>query len=571
MELRKGKFSYFSNTASSSSGSSKQEHSSAASINNHLKRKDIQLEASTCTCRALKSSPSKGFAFEIRIQGGKRRLWIANTAEERQAWIQAIHNSMMGTGTDAVTRGDNYLQYQTDIIEGSDKKKKKKKQRSSKKNKKKSSSNTNVSINSPYKTFLEQYLEVRSATSDATSKIEYLTALHSLRGKSITVPVQYIKSQVHDETSPAHAASFVETEISSSVQQLWKDLARDSVNINNEILNGEAFHGVERIVGKLTQQILKSSEILLAEERDGNNSSALRTSTNNNRRQRCRILEAQAVSYARDILLACSRTRSGGDSYFCAENLCVNRNLVVLCPASLEATPISIQVSEQTNDSSTGIPYDISGWVYARSNPNKPWKKQYLLLSTHGVLSCYAQSEPKPHQLTEIMLLNGAVVDKTTNVVEQQESAAKSKKKSAKKPPPGSSSDELTTIRHIVKVATKDGQIAREFYFEDEDSDFSYWYESLKKSACVPQQDKKHSNENGHGNNTSDIHSTTPAVDVEVNVCTEYKMCTIDPSGVESEDNWVSMKTSFVQKFSLTGGVNGRIARGDEAVQLELL
>lgn len=32
-----------------------------------------------------------------------------------------------------------------------------------------------------------------------------------------------------------------------------------------------------------------------------------------------------------------------------------------------------------------------------------------------------------------------------------------------------------------------------------------------------------------------------------------------------------ALRTTFVQKFSLTGGSNGRISRGDEVVELELL
>lgn len=532
VEIRKGTFSYFDDNVKQRNNSNDR----AASLKNEQKvlRKDIPLRASACTCRAVKIRSVKilphisgGAVFELRIQGGSRRLWMANTREERQSWIQAIHNAMIGA---SVTRGDNFLEYQ---MEGGDAKKHK------------SKSNNNLPLNSPYRTSLDQYLNVREATQSAQSKDEYLSALSCLRGRTITIPVQWMKSQLDD--TPA-AASFMESGISHCVEQLWKDLLRDSVEINGEVLAGESFHGPDRIVGKLTQQILSSDALLRGTPKRPRPDW-----------EQSRITEAQAISYARDILLASDRTRSGGDSYFCAENLCLNRDLVVLCPTSTEAKPLSIRVSECQRKGSEDLDSaNLSGWVSARSRSTKPWKKQYVVLEDF-VLSCYTEAEPKPHRLLEQVMLYGTEVSSSSHHVQNTKHASMT-------PSNG------LVPEYIVKIATKDGRVVHEYLFEDE-LDFLFWHEALKKSACsLADTEDRQSNSTKNPNGTGNA-CTTPssAVDAVINVCTEYKMCTLDPSGIESEDTWAVLRTKFVQKLSLTGGPNGRISRGDEVVELDLL
>eukprot|EP00985_Skeletonema_marinoi_P027190 scaffold21932_cov107-Skeletonema_marinoi.AAC.2 len=328
VEIREGVFSYLSGSANKSSSS----------------RKDVLLRASSCTCRAVKirsvkirpSNFGNGFVFELKIQGGSRRLWMANTREERLSWMQAIHSAMIGA---SVTRSDNFLEYHIDNNNNNSSSGKKK--------------GNKLPVNSPYQAYLEQYIEVGEACASAETKAEYLSALASLRGKSITVPVQWIKSQLDD--TPA-ASAFLENDISSCVEQLWKDLVRDSVEINGHVLTGESFHGPERIVGKLTQQILVSDKSQNSEDAN-------------------RITESQSVLYARNILLGADRTRTGGDSYYCAENLCTNRNLVVICPSSTQANPLSITVHTSSGDEESSqrdtfpadSPTELSSSVATRS------------------------------------------------------------------------------------------------------------------------------------------------------------------------------------------------------------
>ncbi|KAL9188533.1 hypothetical protein ACHAXT_006911 [Thalassiosira profunda] len=506
VEIRRGTFSYFDDTVQK--GDAHTEKTSSSINEPNLLRKDIPLRDGACVCRAVKIRSVKvlpknsgGAVFELQLQGGSRRLWMANTQEERKAWIQAIHKAMIGA---SVTRGDNFLEYQVELTDRQ---------------------KHNVKGDVP------QYMDVRTAAHYAETKEEYLKAISCMRGCQITVPVQWIKAQVEDT---ADATTFKENCISSSIEQLWKDLMRDSVSINGEVLAGESFHGPERIVGKLTQQILESDESL---HTNGKTASA-------------RISEARAISYSRDILLACNRTRSGGDSYFCAENLCLNRNLVVLCPASNEASPLSITVSGRRKNGSTGSSSDISGWASARNSPGKPWKRQYLVLS-HSVLSCYAEGEPKPHELLEQLVLHDVGAPPRYKMPKASRAASSQSKES----------------EYVVHIRAKNGRVARDLLFADE-FDYLLWRDALEKAAAYSQerfpiQQQNGGHENGTGN--------SPVVDVTVDVGTDYKLCTIDPSGNESDDTWASLRTTFVQEFTLTGGQKGNISRGDEAVRLELL
>ena len=491
VEIREGVFSYLSGSNKGSSS-----------------RKDVLLRASSCTCRAVKirsvkirpSTFGNGFVFELKIQGGSRRLWMANTKEERLSWMQAIHSAMIGASP---TRSDNFLEYYMDntTINGGKKK------------------GNKLPTKSPYLPFLEQYIKVGEECAKAETKEEYLSALASLRGKSISVPVQWIKSQL-DETPGASA--FVENDISSCVEQLWKDLVRDSVSINGHVLTGESFHGPERILGKLTQQILFTDRGQTSEISN-------------------RISESQSVLYARNILLGADRTRTGGDSYYCAEHLCTNRDLVVICPSSTEANPLSITVHSSKRDTTrigTGSPTELNIQIRTRSSSEEPWKLMYVILTENKML-VYEHSDTNRCQSLQIINLIGAkVIASTTCALESQ------------------------TTGRIITIVTDEGGLAHEFLFEDE-FDFFLWRSSIEKAVTrVEHKDMRPENKPSREQESK--------IDVTVNVSTEYKICTLDPQG-QNEDTWGTIRTTFKQIFQLSGGPSGRISRGDEVVELELL
>jgi len=508
VEIRRGLFSYYVDTTDSSGPGGKRRGSTAtanddddaidgavaactfdsavgnASAANaetaNLRRKSIPLRAATCTCRAVKVQnmalshtplSSNGAVFELTVEGGPRRLWMCNTREERQAWIHAIHEAMIGG---SVTRGDNFLEYQMERKRGG------------------GGSNSvmsGVPMRSPYRSDLERYLRLQNELKNARSQEAYVGALAELYGsaESLNVPVQWIKERIEVASSgnaPTQGGfqAFHEGGLSSGVAQLWKDMLRDSVSINCDLYKGDGGHGPERIIGALARCIMRFDK-----------SATQNVNATRAYRKKFCITESQAVSYARDVLLACNRTRSGGDSYYCMDTLCSNHELVVLCPSSSEADPLRITVLHSGNDeisrraSNVHGFHDISGWILTRSGPNKSWKKRFGVLS-EGVLSYYEQAHPRPHGLRGQVLLAGATIG-VSQVGTTNEESDKIDELSPSPSKTTSQADAFARMptrktKYIVCIITKDRSKERQIIFDDQ-NDFSLWNQSFRDAIKV--------------------------------------------------------------------------------------
>ena len=461
VEIRRGMFSYYDGGNNRSSG---------------VTRKDIPLSGPLCVCREAKmrsviyTSSSRGAMFELRIEGGGKRLWMANSQEERDAWVEAIRRAMVWPPS-AVMDGDSYFE-----DKGTAKR---------------------LPDSSPYSMFAD----VRDATSSARSKEEYLHAIELMRDKSLRVPVNFVKAQYAARGSPGDHA---QTDMAEDLAQLWKDLRRDFVDVNGRILPGEPFP--EPIMGSLALEILS-------------------------RYRGIDVTESQAVSFARDVLLACDRTKSSGDSYLCAENLCLNRDLVVLCPASTGAKPISIRVFGKCR------PRDLRGWVRSRVDEDG-WVNLFFVLSDRE-LRCYNNSEPKPHQLLREIHMGGASISAAV-----QESGI--------------------GLRHVLRIKSNDGKLVQEFRFED-DLDFLLWKTSLSEAAEVGGGEDLE--ESAKTMNDSAETAIAPKAEIVVSVINEYKACSLDPTGIDSDDTWAVLQTTFHQNFLCH---KGKLSRGDETVEIRL-
>lgn len=468
VEIRRGVFSYYDEVNGKSSS--------------RVTRKDIPLRGSLCVCRAVKMrsviSSSSGAMFELRMEGGGRRLWMATSREDRAAWVEAIRHAMVGPSSSIIDEDSPFEDKCTA---------------------------KRLPDNSPHSMFAV----VRDATSSAMNKEQYMQGIEIMRGKSLRVPVNFVKVQY---AARGYSDVHAQTNVKEDVEQLWKDLRRDFVEVNGRVLSGEPFP--EPIMGSLALEILS---------RCGGND----------------ITEAQAVSFARDVLLACARTKSGGDSYLCAENLCLNRDLVVLCPASTGAKPISIRVFGKKKALSS--PKDLRGWVRSRVDDDG-WDNLFFVLSDR-VLSCYNKSETKPHQLLRKIRMG----DTSISTVVQESGIGAS----------GS--------RQVLSIRSNDGKLVQEFWFED-DFDFLLWKASLSEAAAVDGGDDAEESANAM-NGTAET-ATAPKADIGVSVTTEYKACSLDPTGIDSDDTWAVFQTTFHQHFFCR---EGKLSRGEETVEIKLL
>ena len=456
VEVRKGSFSYYNDDNSTA---------------NNEKR--IPLITNRCVCRAVKLKktvvelrssgstidyPSSAACFEISYDNGPKRLWMVHSKEERKSWLQAIHEAMIGR---SVTRPDNFFEYEAAVFDHS---------------------KTGIPTSSPYRDHMEDYLTAQKTISEAKTKEQYLNAL--LRYKNdfvMTVPVEWVKNYFHKAKRKHHKrdpSAFIEEVLSSSVAQLWKDLQRDTVSINGHVYHGHDRSsldgGAERIVGALARCIMDFDKSSLSF------------------RVKSRISEIQSIAFARDILLACNRTQSSGDLYFCMETLCTQPSLVVLCPSSNEASPLCVEVCHvDSNDSCRSFGFnERKAWIRTRNGVNKLWERSFCILSETGTLSYYGEELPKPHRLKGQIILVGAGIGENKSPkfsAHNNKSISKDNEHEIAShenvvPPSDASSNDTDGVmkHHVLYIFSKNR--GRELHLSfDCEVEFNSWIRSLRK------------------------------------------------------------------------------------------
>lgn len=506
VELRRGMLTYYEDSVGDKSAG-------------NLLRKNVPLDSNNCSCRAVKIHRDgvvavTGAIFEL-IVGNTRRLWLTKSKDERRAWVEAINDAMVGGSfTQGSAKGQHGKQ-------GS------------------------VKSKSPFKKDLKKYLKIQGVLKNAKSKAEYVTTIRELENYPLEIPMQWIMEQVEKPPGDDGMGAFYEGALAKGIDQLWRDLQRDSILINNELFKGDVGHGPEKILGALARNIVTTSR-----------SATSGTST------KYAIPESKAFAYARDVLLSINRTRSGGDSYYCIETLCNNQDLIVITPSSREAEPLSITV--EMNDNEDTVDYSIndkSGWIRTRNRIQMSWRKRFFVLS-EGILSFYRNSTPRPHGLRGQMVLTDA------NISVSKDRAG----------------------HYVLSIEAKDG-LDRFLYFNNEDKLLAWAYalelaakgSSLStpnrrlfgKKETMPENIeesmKRHVERLGLDIDDDGVEeriarlSAKASSQVRVSVLgsSEFKIVTMDPQG-DDTDTWATIGAAFGQSFRITGD---RIVRGEETVK----
>lgn len=531
VEVRRGMFSYYENKAE------RNDHNGES--HGELLRTDVPLQAGV-SCRAVKLhtkalnlSPG-GFIFELNVNGTKR-LWMANTREDRAAWIQAIMTALVGG---SVTRGDSLMDHRGVV---------------------RTPSNAGATMRNPFRDDLRIYNKIQSILRKAETRQDYIIGLRHLMEKSLKAPVKWIAK----EGENTDAVAFREETVDMSVDQLWRDLQRDTVRINGQLFHGDMGNGAERIVGGLTREILSVGR------RNGS---------------RAALHESSALAYARDILLSGNRTRSGGDSYFCVSSLCSNQGLIVLVPSGDHVDPVIIDVTEDESDIALcRRVVEKSGWIKTRNKSQKSWRRLFFVLS-EGTLSYYQNAAPRPHRLRGQITLQDAQL-KLSKIVR----------------------DDTTKRAHFLITITRDGTKDRYLLFSSEERllDWTYALECTMKLKAGSEAARKHRRQKSdrgddaflaskhailsQAEQSTKLHAESLGLDdhlvesrlvgyakqtsssllITVRAKTKYDICTTDPQG-DGEDTWATIKAYFLQSFRVNGGVNGRIMRGEEIVRISV-
>ena len=328
------------------------------------RKKSLPLHASICTCRPVASK--KNNVFELALKKGSKRLWMCSSEEDRNEWVACITNAMVLLAPSTSDGGGHAIDF-----------------------------------TSPHAGDMLRYADLRASVKQAGDRDSYQSAVAALMGKDeLCVPFPWIQSQIfpsdghaaasattpsslpfylkyarrraahhahHHSPQPAHPAPGG----SSELTQLWKDLLRDKVCINGQVIYGES--GPEAILGALARTLtslaLKAKDYEDARPLTASSTASHSTthSTHHHHHHHhhrhsssvahgpppllSALNEVQLVSHTMEILLACNRTQSGGDTYYCVEYLFRNPNLVVVCPYSTHAEPL--QISLELVDEST--------------------------------------------------------------------------------------------------------------------------------------------------------------------------------------------------------------------------
>merc|ERR1711933_406301 len=116
--------------------------------------------------------------------------------------------------------------------------------------------NEELGVNIPqrynlYKSDLIMYLSIQKRIKASLDNESYKESIHPLVGKTLTVPVCWIKEQI-EVFEDLNDEKFKK----EPTMQLWKDMIRDSVLINDVLYRGDESHGPERIIGALSRCIL---------------------------------------------------------------------------------------------------------------------------------------------------------------------------------------------------------------------------------------------------------------------------------------------------------------------------
>lgn len=194
--------------------------------------------------------------------------------------------------------------------------------------------------------------------------------------------------------------------IRSKANQIWKDLQRDRIIVNGEEVSGEL--GAERMLGALVRHLAEKADWIKAKQDKLNSRKSrlcpmeLSTTALSHSQQpqhnpfamEFAVSEAQIVECAKDLLVLCNRTQSGGDTYFCIEALLSGEHLKDLCiltPYSAEAEPLQFKIdiveisqhlSSQQRKRSNTTPATLPEFMTTSSSAQKVKLLQQLLASS---------------------------------------------------------------------------------------------------------------------------------------------------------------------------------------------
>ncbi len=348
---------------------------------------------------AMKYDPMECI-FEITVIDGPQRLWLASSPSDRDQWVRAINTAMVGSAGDfninddsglpqglsyiprspsikSATRNDvsantgaaasglgnlglDMLSLEDDdqSIDTGDQSH----HRDSRRRSRSAPPSSTEGAVAPYAEDIAKFISVRLAVKQAKTREAYKRLLRRLlagvrEAPGLSVPVFYVKSSLGGNFQMASNDMLSRhTLLSLNNSQVWKDLTRDQIRINGELISG-AEKGAEGILGTLVRTIVEKADAIrtilrVSALNEAKKNPAAKVSTMDY--PTFELSEGQVLACARDLLVLCGRTQSGGDTYFCVDNMLINKEaeqgLCFLAPISSNSDPLEVTVSVVESD-----------------------------------------------------------------------------------------------------------------------------------------------------------------------------------------------------------------------------
>lgn len=302
-------------------------------------QKTIALNIDTCRCRPYKIKNGHNDMFELNVAGGPRRIWQAATEEERDEWVNAIKNAMIGSAGDFI--GHNVGQPAVSINEPMKRSVTKTFMSALDRN-----SYCEFGFSKRYTPGITIFKNIRSVAQNSSTIQEYREMLDALKRDktNVTVPVSYIKMTLSSNNMFRETTTIQNLGRSVDSSQVWKDLQRDSIRVNGDTISGE--HGPEAMIGAIVRHIFDKVQTIRSKISASLCEGKIQSLFDAKNDYSFDLTEAQVMACARDLLILCNRTQSGGDTYFCVDSLLCNREkeLCILTPLASESDPLEIFV-----------------------------------------------------------------------------------------------------------------------------------------------------------------------------------------------------------------------------------
>ena len=436
------------------------QHSSdeqSTSVLNETKRKTLRLRKNKCTCRSvkIKSKPTGGkssssifqlltlnsaetFIFELTVENGPKRLWMTNTREDRQSWIQAIHAAM--------------IEYDDEEDDSS----------------KESVINPNIIpakwdgalyvtptyFNTSYRSAIEFCISLQEKfRNTGENRNNYLSLLQdNLSDKALTIPLRWVYKMINiDDHERGKSLDEFSVNHIGIAKKLNDGTIWDLVEINGAPMRGDEMFGLEKIIGKLTQHIL------MCNIPDRKKKGTLKSNSVNI--DQPQMKESQAVTHVSNVILWTQNSfPSDSDLLRFLETLFVSSYGAVHIQHSVSRVePLKITVSKETvsikDDEFASNNHGCKGWILFSDRLSKSWRNLFCVLDGNSIFRYYEKDKPHPHGLRgETSLLNSKMA-----------------------------TSESERGQFIVAILPYGGKKRLKLCFEDKQN-FSFWVDAFEKA-----------------------------------------------------------------------------------------